>query len=111
APALLRSPPPTLVPYTTLFRSGYAQRTSDLMAVGIAFLYFINARESLSLTHLLRGLTVVWGTMVVLGLLATQFPDFRITTPLSRVMPGGLLRNELVRELVMPRLAEVQDPW
>src|SRR5699024_65109 len=35
----------------------------------------------------------------------------RITTPLSRVMPGGLLRNELVRELVMPRLAEVQDPW
>src|SRR5699024_9698989 len=88
---------------------GYAQRTSDLMAVGIAFLYFINARESLSLTHLLRGLTVVWGTMVVLGLLATQFPDFRITTPLSRVMPGGLLRNELVRELVMPRLAEVQD--
>ena len=90
---------------------GYAQRTSDLMAVGIAFLYFVNARESLSLTHLLRGLTVVWGTVVVLGLLATQFPDFRLTTPLSRVMPGGLLRNELVRELVMPRLAEVQDPW
>lgn len=90
---------------------GYAQRTSDLMAVGIAFLYYVNARETLSLTQLLRGLTVVWGTVVVLGLLATQFPDVRLATPLSRVMPGGLLRNELVRELVMPRLAEVQDPW
>lgn len=90
---------------------GYAQRTSDLMAVGIAFLYYANARESLSLTALLRGLTVVWGTVVVLGLLATQFPDVRLTTPLSRLMPGSLLGNELVRELVMPRLAEVQDPW
>lgn len=90
---------------------GYAQRTSDLMAVGIAFLYYVNARESLSFTQVLRGLTVVWGTVVVLGLLATQFPDFRLVTPLSRIMPGGLLRNELVRELVMPRLAEVQDPW
>lgn len=90
---------------------GYAQRTSDLLAVGIAFLYYVNARESLSLTQILRGFTVLWATVVVLGVLATQFPDVRLTTPVSHLIPGSLLENELVRELVMPRLAEVQDPW
>lgn len=53
---------------------GFAQRAADLFAVGVALLYYVNARESLSLTHLLRGFTVLWGTVVVLGLLATQFP-------------------------------------
>lgn len=90
---------------------GYAQRTSDLLAVGIAFLYYVNARETLTLTQVLRGLTVLWTTVVVLGVLATQFPDVRLTTPVSHLVPNSLLGNELVRELVMPRLAEVQDPW
>ena len=84
---------------------------NDLLAVGIAFVYYVNARESISVTHVLRGLTVIWLTVVTLGLLATQFSDFRLTTPLSHVIPGSLLGNELVRELVLPRLAEVQDPW
>lgn len=90
---------------------GFGQRAADLLAVGIAFVYYVNARESISLAQLLRGLTVIWATVVVLGLLATQFPDFRLITPLSHVIPGSLLGNELVRELVLPRLAEVQDPW
>lgn len=90
---------------------GYAQRAADLMAVGVAFLYYVNARQSLSLTQVLWGFTVLWGTVVVLGVLATQFPEVRLTTPLSHILPGSLLSNELVRELAMPRLAEVQDPW
>lgn len=90
---------------------GFGQRAADLLAVGIAFVYYVNARESISVTHVLRGLTVIWLTVVTLGLLATQFSDFRLTTPLSHVIPGSLLGNELVRELVLPRLAEVQDPW
>lgn len=90
---------------------GFGQRAADLLAVGIAFVYFVNARASISLTQVLRGFTVIWATVVVLGILATQFPDFRLTTPLSRIIPGSLLGNELVRELVLPRLAEVQEPW
>lgn len=90
---------------------GFGQRAADLLTVGIAFLYYVNAREAISVTHVLRGFTVIWLTVVVLGLLATQFPDFRLTTPLSHAIPGPLLGNELVRELVLPRLAEVQDPW
>lgn len=90
---------------------GFGLKASNLLAVGIAFAYYVNARESLGLTQLLRGFTVLWLTVVVLGVLATQFPDVRLTTPVARLMPGSLLGNELVRELVMPRLAEVQDPW
>lgn len=90
---------------------GFSQRAADLLAIGVALLYYVNARETLSLTHVLRGFTVLWATVVVLGVLATQFPDVRLTTPLAHVLPGSLLGNELVRELVMPRLAEVQDPW
>lgn len=89
----------------------FAQRLSDLVVVGIALIYYVNARESLSMTHVLRGFTVIWGTVVVLGILATQFPDVRLTTPLAYVLPGSLLSNEVMHELAMPRLAEVQDPW
>jgi hypothetical protein len=90
---------------------GFAQRTSDLVAVGLALLYYVNARESISPKQVLLGFAVIWSTVVVLGALATVMPDVRISTPFARVIPGSLLSNELVRELVEPRLAEVQEPW
>ncbi len=89
----------------------FGQRLSDLMAVGIAFLYYVNARDTISPRHLLAGFTVIWGTVVVLGVLATQFPDARLTSPLTLVVPQSLLGNELVYEITYPRLAEVQEPW
>lgn len=90
---------------------GFAQRTADLAAVGVAILYYVNARETITPKRVLGGFAVLWTTVVVLGTLGTIFPDVRITTPLAQVLPGSLLSNELVRELVQPRLAEVQEPW
>jgi hypothetical protein len=90
---------------------GFAQRAGDLVAVGIAFLYYVNARERIQPRHILRGFAIIWFTVIILGTLATFFPDVRITTPMSLVMPGSLMGNELVHELVVPRLAEVQEPW
>lgn len=90
---------------------GFFQRTVDLFAAGIAFLYYVNARERVTLSKVIAGLTVIWITTIVLGTLATFFPDVRIATPLSQLLPGSLMSNELVRELVYPRLAEVQQPW
>lgn len=89
----------------------FAQRLSDLVAVGISAAYYANARETLRLPHLLRGFIVIWTTVVVLGVLATQFPNFRLTTPLVYIVPRSLLNNEVMYEFAMPRLAEVQDPW
>ncbi|MFS0853046.1 O-antigen ligase domain-containing protein [Microbacterium sp. 179-I 3D4 NHS] len=90
---------------------GFFQRTIDLFAVGIAFLYYVNARERITPGRVFGGLAVIWLTVVVLGTLAVFFPDVRIATPLAQVLPGSLMGNELVRELVYPRLAEVQQPW
>ncbi|PRA82258.1 ligase [Microbacterium sp. MYb66] len=90
---------------------GFFQRTIDLFAVGIAFLYYVNARERVNVDRILGGFAVIWFTVIVLGTLATIFPDVRIATPLAQVLPGSLMNNELVRELVYPRLAEVQQPW
>lgn len=90
---------------------GFFQRTIDLFAIGIAFLYYVNARERIPPAKIFGGFAVIWVTVVVLGTLATIFPDVRVETPLARVLPGSLMSNELVRELVYPRLAEVQQPW
>jgi hypothetical protein len=90
---------------------GFFQRTIDLFAVGIAFLYYVNARERITPGRIFGGFAVIWSTVIVLGTLATFFPDVRITTPLAQVLPGSLMSNELVRELAYPRLAEVQQPW
>lgn len=90
---------------------GFVQRAADLVAVGIVMLYYVNARTTLGVTQLLRGFFVVWTTLVVLGVLAILFPEVRLTTPIGQIMPGALVENELVRDLVSPRLAEVQQPW
>ena len=60
---------------------------------------------------MLGGLVTLWYTVVILGWLATFFPEVRITTPMSFVIPGGILQNPLVKDYVLPPLAEVQMPW
>lgn len=90
---------------------GWAQRSADLVSVGIAMLYYVNGRESFGRETVIRGFLVIWVAIVVLGLLAIQFPTVRLNTPVGALLPGSLTSNELVTELVFPRLAEVQQPW
>lgn len=90
---------------------GFAQRYGNLLAVGIFMLYYINARETLSPRKIINGVLCLWATVVVLGLVATQVPDLRLTTPVGAVMPRSLTSNPLVYDLVFPRMAEIQQPW
>lgn len=90
---------------------GFAQRYGNLIAVGIFMLYYINARETLNLRKILAGILCLWATVVVLGLIATQVPEFRLSTPLGALLPKALTSNPLVYDLVFPRMAEVQQPW
>jgi hypothetical protein len=90
---------------------GYLQRLADILAVGIVLLYYVNARERLTADGVIRALVVLWASIVVLGLLATQFPDVRLTTPVGVLLPEAIRNNDLVYQLVFPRLAEVQRPW
>ena len=90
---------------------GWFQRYMNIFNVGIYALYYFNARERIPNRLLLGGLLSVWITMVVLGYLALIFPEFRLRTPMSFIMPGGLLNNEMVHTYVYPAMAEVQRPW
>lgn len=90
---------------------GFALRWLDLVAVGIAFVYYVNAPERVNPRRVLSGFVTIWMTMVFLGLLALVLPEVRFTTPLALLLPDFLMSNELARELMMPRLAEVQQPW
>lgn len=90
---------------------GFLQRFGDLIAVGIAMLYYVNARSRITGRAVVRSLTLLWVSVVVLGLLAIQFPDVRLTTPVGLILPQSLTSNELVYDMVFPPLAEVQTPW
>lgn len=90
---------------------GWFQRYMNLFNVGVYCLYYFNARERVSARQMIGGLFVVWLTVVLLGFVAMALPNLRITTPMSLIMPGSLLNNELVRDYVMPPMAEVQKPW
>lgn len=78
---------------------------------GVYSVYFLNARERVTTQGVMGGLISLWYTVVILGWLALFFPDFRLTTPVGMLMPSGLVSNELVRNYVLPPLAEVQQPW
>lgn len=90
---------------------GYLQRLADLAAVGIALLYYVNARERLTAARMIDSFVLLWISIVGLALLAMRFPELRLTTPVSLLLPPDVRRNALVYELVYPRLAEVQQPW
>lgn len=90
---------------------GWFQRFMNLANAGVFALYYFNARQRISLPLLLGGLITVWLTLLVLGHLALLFPEARLTTPMSLILPAGLQANEWVRDAVRPPLAEVQWPW
>lgn len=86
-------------------------RFVNIFNVGVYSVYFFNARERITNQGVMGGLVTLWYTVVILGSLGMIFPEFRLTTPMSFVLPGSLQQNELVRDYVKPPLAEVQLPW
>lgn len=86
-------------------------RFSVLFNAGVCALYVLNARSTVSTDFVLRGICVVWWTVVVLGNVSLLLPDLRLTTPMALVMPHGLMENDLVHDYVAPRLTETQTPW
>lgn len=90
---------------------GFIQRYGNLLAVGIFMLYYINARETLSPRKIIHGVLCVWATVIILGLIATQVPEFRLSTPVGNLLPKALTANPLVYDLAFPPMAEIQQPW
>ncbi|OZM70336.1 ligase [Amycolatopsis antarctica] len=90
---------------------GYAQRTSNYLAIAVILLYVVNAREHLTTRRIIGGLTLLWVTVIAGGYAGMLFPTGRLTTPVGLLLPESITGNEYVRDLVFPPLAEVQKPW
>ena len=50
-------------------------------------------------------------TLIVLGYGGVLFPSSVCVPPMSFIMPSGFMQNPLVRDYMLPPLAEVQRPW
>lgn len=91
---------------------GFLIRWSAIVAGGLLLLYITNsASHRLRDLDVLSALAVIWGLAVVGGYLGMLWPHGRLTTPMAQVLPGPLVANEYIRDLVLPRFAEVQRPW
>ncbi len=91
---------------------GFGVRWTALAMAALLVLYLTNVDpRRLPDRRLLGCLAVIWLLVIAGGYLGMIAPEVRLTTPMSRVLPGSLLDNPLVRDVVFPPFAEVQRPW
>ena len=88
---------------------GFSYRHLLYVAATVIFLYVYNARSRLHDTFVLGLLTIYWLITVAGGFLGMALPTTVVRTPLSYVLPGFLLNNELVNHMVIRRFAQY-DP-
>lgn len=91
---------------------GFVYRFAQYLAVTVVFVYAYNARTRLTIRWVLGIFTVYWVYVVVGGYASIAFPLFSFATPLSYVLPQGLLSNEVVSEMAFRRLTQHNpDSW
>lgn len=84
----------------------WGYRFSLYAAAGVIAVYAYNARRKLTLPVIAGGLVALWVTTVVGGYLGVLFPEASFRTPMSYLLPGGLVSNDLVNTMVVRRFAE-----
>lgn len=91
---------------------GFATRAANYLGVTVLFVYLVNISPvRLPTDRLVRIACAYWAVVVAGGYLGVLNPRGRLTTPLSHLLPGGLLGNDYVNSLVLPHFAEVQQPY
>lgn len=95
----------------TLARAvGFAWRAGLFFGATVTLLYVFNMPEHLLPTRrVLVAIVIFWIYVVVGGFLGILFPHVSWTTPVQAIMPGSILSNSFVYELVHPKFAQVQD--
>lgn len=92
--------------------AGWAMRVGTYVGATVAMVYVFNSRSSiLSDRRVAAALVAFWVWIVLGGWLGVLFPNGSLSTPVGMIMPSALMSNELVRDLVNPNFAEVQEPW
>lgn len=91
---------------------GFAYRAGTYVALTVVFAYAYNLLRNERPTYILNVLTLFFLGIVVGGYLGLMFPTLVIRTPMSAIMPGFLMSNELVRDMVIIRTTQFNpDAW
>jgi hypothetical protein len=89
---------------------GFAYRAGLYYSAGVWCLYIFNApRQLLPTRTVLKVMAIMWIVVVAGGWLGILSPTLEFKTVAEKLMPRGLLNNELVFTLVHPKVAEVQS--
>jgi O-antigen ligase len=90
---------------------GWAFRAVVYLSVTVLFLYVYNTpRQSLPIRRVALVMTAFWVVVVAGGYLGILFPEGGFSTVAEKLMPGGLLANSFVRDLVHVDFAQRADP-
>ncbi len=88
----------------------FIYRAGLYVAVTIILLYVFNiSREALPTGKVIAIMTFFWMFVVVGGLMGVLFPTLNFSSPTEMVMPGNLISDEFVYDLVHPATAQIQD--
>lgn len=91
---------------------GFGFRFLNFSSATVIFVYIYNSTRERLPSRRVVGLMVVFFLWVVAGgLLGVLMPDGSLSTPFEKVLPGSVMANEYVRDLVHPTFAEVSWPW
>jgi polysaccharide biosynthesis protein PslJ len=89
---------------------GFMYRAGLYYSAGVWCLYIYNAPKRLLPTRtVLKVMTIMWVVVVAGGWLGILSPTMQFTTLAEKLMPKGMLNNDLVYTLVHPQVAAVQD--
>ncbi len=88
---------------------GFLLRLSIYVAATIVFLYLFNRRDAVPVRAIVYALAGYWLIVVVGGYLGVFFPNVSFTTPAAHLIPGSLADNEVVRDMITARFADVQN--
>jgi O-antigen ligase len=89
---------------------GFAFRAGLYLSATVLFLYVYNAsRRTLPPRRVALIMTAFWVVVVAGGFLGLRFPEGHFSTPTQKLLPGSLVANEFVYDLVHPSFAQVNE--
>jgi polysaccharide biosynthesis protein PslJ len=90
---------------------GWTFRAVVYLSVTVLFLFVYNTpRQRLPIRRVALVMTTFWVVVVAGGYLGILFPEGGFHTVAEDLMPGGLLANSFVRDLVHVEFAQRADP-
>lgn len=86
----------------------YGLRTGWYLCATLTLLYLLNQPRQRTVKVVIGSLIALWFAVVAIGYAALLMPNLAWSTPVIKALPGILADNAFIKDLLNPRLAEVQ---